>query len=1030
MKNKIVFIVIFLSTIIFSGWAQVRTITGIVVDDMNEPVYGANVVEDKTTNGVSTDANGAFRLNLTGKSNYFTVSFIGYKPQRIKVDARSSYKLQLEVDAMELEDVVVVGYGTQKKASVVGAITQVRSEDLQQASVPNLTNAIAGRVAGVITVMGSGKPGSDDSKIYVRGQATTNSTDPLVLVDGVERDWKQIDPEDIESFSVLKDASATAVYGVRGANGVILITTKRGKIGKPVFNISVQSAIQQPIRTPKYLNSFGYGTLMNEALTNDGKPKEYTDEDLRHYLTHDSPYTHPDNDYYEDFIRKSSLQYIVNANASGGNDFMKYYISANILHQDGLYKEFENQDYNTNTQYNRYNFRSNLDFNVTKNLSVGVDLTGRLELRKQPNFDADIFDKIRRLPPNWQPYINPDGTVGGRSDESRLAPFALVTLYGNRRRNKNVLEGNFKLEEKMDFVTKGLSFRALVGYNSSFESRRDISTKPLLYQYDRFGIYTKNRDRADISISTGKGPGSRRISLEAALNYSRTFKEHAVTAMVLYQQIQNYDQWNIPTGYLGWVGRATYSYKQRYLFEVNAGYNGSMQFSKDHRYGFFPAVSLGWVVSEESFLKENKILSYLKLRGSYGEIGNDKIGNFKYLYEQIYRTVKDSQLYQWNWGEKPGNTSGNRGLIEGQLGNDRVGWERARKMNIGFDAKFFDDKLSLTADYFYENRTDILAIPYSIPLVLGMNKPQSNEREDFQGLPPQNIGRVTNRGIDFELAYDGMVGKVKYFVKGNMTFARNKIIRIDEEGKKYDWQKIEGKRLGQHFGYTDIGLYQNEDFVTDANGALSLIGGFPVLKDGIPVPTMGVVYPGDCKYKDLNEDGIINSYDIGAIGKGSIPEFNYGITLGVSWNNFDMNILLQGAGNADQYFNEDAVWEFRANGKVMEQHLGRYNPGDPDTWNTATYPRLHASDNPNNHVKSTRWLFSRNYFRLKNMEIGYTIPKSVLSKIHIKKIRVFANGTNLLTYDHMLNWDPESPSSDGNQYPQTRNWNVGINVNF
>lgn len=1032
MKNKILFIIILLSAIAVSGWAQTKTITGVVVDELNQPVYGANVVEDKTTNGVSTDIEGKFQLDLTGKSNYFTISYIGYKTLHIKIDSTPFYELQLEVDATQLEDIVVVGYGTQKKASVVGAITQVKSEDLQQASVANLSNAIAGRVAGVITVMGSGKPGSDDSKIYIRGQATTNSTDPLVLVDGIERDWKQMDPEDIESFSVLKDASATAVYGVRGANGVILITTKRGKIGKPAFNISVQSAIRQPIRTPKYLNSYGYATLMNEALTNDGKPKEYTDEDLQHYLLHDSPYTHPDNDYYNDFIRKAAMQHKINVSTSGGNDFMKYFISANISLQEGLYKHFENQDYNTDTQYDRYTFRSNLDFNVTKNLSIGVDLTGRLELRKQPNFDADIFDKIRRLPPNWQPYINPDGSIGGRSDETRLAPFALVTLYGNRRRNKNVLEGAFKLNEKMDYVTKGLSFRALIGYNSSFESKRDISTKPELYQYDRFGVYTKNRDRQDISISTGKGPGNRRISFEAALNYSRTFNDHAVTAMVLYQQIQNYDQWNIPTGYLGWVGRATYGFKQRYLFEVNAGYNGSMQFSKDHRYGFFPAVSLGWVVSEESFLKDNQFLSYLKLRGSYGEIGNDKIGNFKYLYEQVYKQVKDNQKYHWNWGQTYTglNAADKRGLIEGQLGNDKVGWERARKMNIGFDAKFFDNKLSLTADYFHENRTDILAIPYSIPLVLGMNKPQSSERDDYQGLPPQNIGKVVNKGVDFEVAYNGTAGKVDYFIKGNMTFAHNKIIRIDEEGKKYDWQKREGKRLGQHFGYTDIGLYQKEDFVLDPNGDLSLVGGFPVLKDGIPVPTMGVVYPGDCKYKDLNGDGIINSYDIGAIGKGSVPEINYGITLGVDWNNFDVNVLFQGAGNADIYFNEDAIWEFRANGKVMEHHLGRYNPEDPASWQTATYPRLHASDNSNNHVKSTRWLYSRNYFRLKNLEIGYSLPTSFLSKIHIKKLRIFANGTNLMTIDHVMNWDPESPSSDGNQYPQTRNWNIGINVNF
>lgn len=1028
MKNNIVISIICLLTCVIPAWAQNKSIKGTIVDETGEPVYGANIVEDKTTNGTTSDIKGQFTLTLKGNSNVINITYIGYETIRYKVTSKNNVMFTLKPAVNELEDVVVVGYGVQKKASVVGAITQVKSEELQQASAPNLTNAIAGRVAGVITVMGSGKPGSDDSKIFIRGQATTNTTDPLVLVDGVEKDWHQIDPEDIESFSVLKDASATAVYGVRGANGVILITTKRGQKGKPVLHVSVNATVQQPIRTPNYLNSYWYATLMNEALRNDGKAPEYTPEDLQHYLTGDSPYTHPDNDYYEDFIKKASFREQVNISASGGTDFMKYYISANILHQEGIYKEFENAQYATNTNYNRYNFRSNLDFNITKNLSVGVNLTGRLEVRKQPNFNEDIFDKIRRLPPNWQPYINPDGSLGGRSDESRLAPFALVSQYGNRTRNKNILEGEFSIKEKMDYITKGLSLRALVGFNSAYSSRRDITAKPELWQYNRFGVYTKNRSREDIGISTGKGPGTRRISFEAALNYERTFKDHAVTAMVLYQQSQYWDQWNIPTGYLGWVGRATYAYKQRYLFEVNAGYNGSMQFSKDHRYGFFPAFSAGWVVSEENFLKENHILSYLKLRGSYGEIGNDKIGNFKYLYEQRYYVAPDNQKYHWYFGEN--TTDKKRGIIEGMLGNNKVTWERARKANIGFDAKFFDNKLSVTADYFREKRTDILAIPYSIPLVLGFNRPQNSEREDKQGLPPENLGRVTNQGMDFEIGFNGSIRKFNYFIKGNFTFARNRIERLDEEGKKYEWQKGEGKRIGQHFGYTDIGLYQKEDFVLDANGELELLGGFPILKDGIPVPTMGVVYPGDCRYADLNGDGIINSYDIGNIGKSSIPEYNYGVTIGADYKGFDINILFQGAGGADVYFNEDAIWEFRQQGKVMEHHLGRYNPDDPSSWAMATYPRLHSSDNENNHQKSTRWLFSRNYLRLKNMEIGYTLPKSILSKIKIQKIRVYLSGSNLLTFDNVMNWDPESSNSSGSQYPQMRNWNFGLNVTF
>lgn len=1029
MKVRILTLIVLLTVGIINVIAQNRTISGKILDEMNEPVIGANIIENNTNNGTSTNVNGEFRLVLSGQSDIIRVTYIGYKTIRYRVTNTSTITLKLEPESSELEDLVVIGYGAQKKASVVGAITQIKSEDLQQSSVPNLTNAMAGRVAGVITVMGSGKPGADDSKIYIRGQSTTNSTDPLILVDGIERDWKQIDPEDIESFSVLKDASATAVYGVRGANGVLLITTKRGQTGKPVLKVSLQTAIQQPIRTPKYLDSYGYATLMNEALRNDNKPEEYTDQDIELYLSGESPYTHPNNDYYNDFLKKFSIQNLINLNASGGNDIMKYYISANILQQEGLYKEFENTQYNTNTNYNRYNFRSNLDFNVSKNLSLGVDLTGRLEVRKQPNFGEDLFDKIRRLPPNWQPYINPDGSLGGRSDETRLAPFALISQYGNRSRNKNILEGSFKLNEKLDFILNGLSFRTLIGFDSSFESRRDISTKPELWQYDRFGTYTKNRSREDISISTGKGPGNRRISLESALNYAQTFNDHAVTGMLLYQQNQNWYQWDIPTGYLGWVGRATYSYKNKYLFEINAGYNGSMQFSKDHRYGFFPALSAGWVLSEEKFWGENNSFSYLKLRGSYGEIGNDKIGNFKYLYEQIYNSAPKNQRYNWIFGEK--NYTTTYGLIEGMLGNDKVSWERARKSNIGFDSKFFNNKLSFTFDYFFENRDDILAIPYSIPLVLGFNNPQNSEREDKQGLPPENIGKVINRGFDLELSYNGKISEdFNYFIKGNFTLAKNKIMRIDEEGKKYEWQKMEGKRIGQHFGYTDIGLFQVSDFEQDTSGELLLIGGFPVLKEGVPIQTMGVVYPGDARYADLNNDGIINSYDIGNIGKSSIPEFNYGLTLGGNYKGFDVNILLQGAGGAHTYFNEDAIWEFFAQGKVMEHHLGRYNPEDPSTWETATYPRLHATDSENNHQKSTRWLFERDYLRLKNVEIGYSLPSSVLNVIGVSRIRTFVNGTNLLTFDNLMNWDPESSNSTGSMYPQLRNWNCGINITF
>jgi TonB-linked SusC/RagA family outer membrane protein len=454
-----------------------------------------------------------------------------------------------------------------------------------------------------------------------------------------------------------------------------------------------------------------------------------------------------------------------------------------------------------------------------------------------------------------------------------------------------------------------------------------------------------------------------------------------------------------------------------------------MQFARGHRYGFFPAIAMGWVASEEDWWKENiYVVDYLKIRGSYGEVGNDRIGNFKYLYEQRYSLMPAEDGWNIKWGETGGTSE--RAIAEGQPGNDRVTWERAKKSNIGFDARLFDSKLTISTDFFQERRVDILAIPYSVPLVFGMNNPQNSERTDKQGLPPENIGIVENKGIDMEVGFQSKIRNLKYYVKGNFTFARNKIIRMDEEGKKYDWQKREGKPIGQHFGLTDIGLYQKEDFLMDDAGTLLLEGGYPALKPGIPLPSFGVVYPGDCMYADLNGDGLIDSYDMGNIGHGAVPEYSYGLNLGVSYRNFDLSILFQGAGNADFYFKEDAVWEFNQMGKVMTQHLGRYNPQDPATWATATYPLLHPAENPNNHQKTTRWLFSRNYLRLKNVELGYNMPKNLTQKIGISATRIFVSGNNLLTFDKMMNWDPESGSENGNQYPQLRLWNFGISVTF
>ncbi len=1029
MKSNILITLLFLSICALPARAQNRTVTGSVWDDSEGiELLGATVMETGTTNGVVTDMDGNFKITLTKNNSTLTVSYVGYDPKVITIGKENHYKIQLSNSSQMIDEIVVVGYGTQVKASVVGAITQVSSEELEKSSTPNLTNALAGRASGIITVMGSGKPGDDDSKIYVRGQATPNGSEPLVLVDGVERDWKEVDSNDIESFSVLKDASATAVFGVRGANGVILITTKRGKKGKPVIKASVQTAFQQAIRLPEYLGSYDYATLYNEALRNDNKQPVYSEKDLEHYRLGDSPYTHPDNDYYNDILKKTAMQEIVNVSVSGGTDFVNYYVSGNFLTQSGLYRSFKNDKYPTNNRYTRYSLRSNLDFNVTKTTKVGIDITGRMEIRNQPNNNSAIFDRIQKMAPNWQPYVNPDGSMNNNSRDL-FNPILMIGHMGYRWNYKNVLESSFKLDQKLDFITKGLTFKFLGSLNSNYRSQRYINEEPDAWTYTKFGQYNADMARVETSYSRSQGPAERNNSMQYSLNYNRTFGDHAVTGLVLYLQDQYWSGYNIPYARLGWVGRTTYAYKSRYLFEVNVGYNGSTNFAKDKRYAWFPALSLGWILSEENFWKENfSLIDYFKIRGSYGEVGNDKIGSYQYFYEQIYFESPAGDGNQIYWGEVNGNRE--KGIIEGKLGNDEVTWERAKKTNIGIDMKMFNSRFSVSADLFYEYRQDILSVPYSVPLVLGMGSPSSSSR----GLPPANIGIVKNRGFDVEAGYNGKVNDFSFTVKGNFTLARNKYKKIDEENIVYEWQSKVGRPIGQLFGLKDIGLYQVDDFKQNTDGSLLLEDGVPVLKEGLPIPSFGAVYPGDCRYEDLNGDGVIDTYDRGAIGRSKVPEYSYGLTLGGNYKGFDLTLLFQGAGGANMPLKEFAVWEFYTttggNGKVMKHHLDRYNPEDESTWATAKYPRLHSGTNANNHQNSTRWLYNRSYLRLKNAELGYTIPKPAIAKIGLSACRVFVSGTNLLTFDSMLNWDPESSSETGSAYPQVRNWNVGINITF
>lgn len=1016
MKNLISIIITF-CLFSFQLYAQQMTVSGRVSDEADIELVGVNIIVKGTNKATVSDLEGKFSLSVK-KGDVLVFSYISYETKEVLIKDQSVLNVSLEPKVSELDEIVVVGYGTQKKESVVGAISSVKADELKQSASANLSNAIAGRISGVMTKMVSGRPGADDSKIYVRGLATMNDASPLILVDGVERSFDQIDPEDIESFSVMKDASATAVYGVRGANGVILVTTKRGMKNKPVVSLNTSVAVQSPIRLAKPLDAYNFALLKNEAIRNDGgnlNAYDYSsEEDLQHYLLGDSPFTHPNNDLLDMFLKKYTPQAQVNFNVRGGTDFVKYFVSAGFLYQDGIYKQYDNTDYSTNANYKRVNLRSNLDFTVTKTTQISVDLSTSLRsrhnigMKNRLSYDSgpesnNLFEVLMRQPANYMTLKNPDGTYGAGSMDpvgsGMRNPLQIIERGGYYHVNNDVLEGNFKLNQKLDFVTKGLSFKAMAGITAFESSSQTLTECPYTIRYTKFGEYDRSIMTEEVlpSLTTQTLNDYQRIYLEASFNYARDFGPHKVTALALYNQTQYFSKAAVPSGYLGFVGRLTYGFKNKYLGEINMGYNGSNQFAEGHRYALFPAFSAGWVISEEGFWKENvPFIDFFKIRGSYGEVGNDKLGGQAYLYQHVYNPG-NANFGNYNFGTTP---QGLNGYTEGRLGNELVTWERARKSNVGLDLRLLKGKLTLSADYFREDRRNILLTNQSIPNVLGI------------GLPPENIGKVRNQGGEFELGYTNNAGKFNYYVKGNVSYARNKILFKGESPQLYDWMATTGQSLGQHFGLVSLGMFKSQEEIDKAP------------------KQFGDVKIGDLKYKDLNDDGVIDGYDECPIGYSNVPRIQFGLSAGFEWKGIDFSMLWQGAAQFSAYFAYGAVWEFMDGGNVQEMHLNRFNPEDPSSWDTATYPRLHNGNFPNNHRKSDFWLKKGDYLRLKNLEIGYTFPKTMLSKVGISRLRAFVSGTNLLTFDYVKNFDPETEQERGYNYPQMAQYTLGFNFQF
>lgn len=1009
-------------------WAQQRQVTGIVKDQTGEPIIGASVLEKGSTNGVITDLDGNFKLTVSNAVKaVLQISYVGYKTQEISVNGKTLLEVVLKEDTELLDEVVVVGYGAQKKESVVGAISQVSSKELLASPAANVSQAIAGKIPGVITTQTSGAPGQDDTKINIRGRATfAGDGSPLILVDGVERTFSQIAPDDIETISVLKDASATAVYGVRGANGVMLITTKRGRDQKPEVNLTANWQIQSPTRSDTYLDSYQSVVLLEEALKNDGLPSQFSANDIEMYrksaageLSGLDAMLYPNVDWYDEVLKKSAPAQRYNVSVRGGTKRMRYYASAELYDQKGLIKELSQDMYGNSSSpsYRRYAFRANMDLFLTKDLTFSVNFGTRFEERRGSNTSesstfSQTFYELNHTPGWLFPvsYEVQNGestkTLYGGSSQYQSNIVAALAKGGYYRATNTINETNFVLDYKMDWLTKGLSAKGMVSfdYDSYYKKmfKADFATYELNDRdnYESMDAYNQFNSDGELAYSK-ENSTTYKLYMEAQVNYARQFGKHDVTAMALYNQNDYRYNSELAKRYQGLVGRVTYGYDDRYLAEFNAGYNGSENFLQGKRFGFFPAVSLGWRISNEEFMAGTaQWLNNLKIRASYGEVGNDIYtvnGTAqRFLYEEKWSQVSNAYYF---------GSSGKTGIYESQYPNLGVTWERAHKYNVGLEFGLWNGLLNGNVDVFYEKRNDILTSYLTRPQWVGV------------ALAAGNLGETKNSGYEIELKHNNRINEdLSYNVGLTYSHARNEIISMDEPELKTAYRKREGNPISQYFGLIA------EGFVTQAD----------LDNPDFPVSTFGTVKVGDLKYKDANGDGFIDDRDESRIGYSDIPENTYALSLGVNYKGWGFSVMFQGVDHVSRYYDAEAMYAFVSGGKVKEHHLERWNPAQSEAYNLqhANYPLLHY-DNYGDHNQRTNSFFLKNgsFVRLKNIELSYTLPENWSKVAGMSNCRLYVNANNLITWDHLNNLtDPESNGS--NRYPIMKTVNFGVNIKF
>lgn len=999
------------------------------VYDKYGPVSGAGIIVKGTKQGTVTDINGNFTL-LLSKGSVFTISYLGYEDREVKYNGEKTIRVELIENATLIDEVQVVAYGTAKKATITGSMSSIRTEDILKTPASSIANALSGKVPGLSTIQFSGQPGADDPSVFIRGvgSLSQNLSAPLILVDGVERSFYQLDPNEIEDITVLKDASSTAVFGVRGANGVIIVTTKRGEKGKAKINFSTSVALQTPVRMPEFANSYEYATAYVNAQKHDGVPQEkwaFDKEAIEAFRTGSNPIAFPNTDWVKMLIKKVAPQSQHNLTVSGGTKNVKYFASLGMFTQDGLFRSFE-QDYNSNFNYKRLNYRINLDINLTSTTLLKLNLGGRLNDKRTPNYENkgnNISFLFRDI--YWAPPFGGVGFHDGMwvvSDPKRFnlpgdIRDALYPYYG---RGYSITEGNilnfdFKLEQKLDFITKGLKGHLKGSYNSGLYYDKVFSgSEPYfeaMLQSDKSIKYRKVGDKVGLSFKD-RTSQSRDWYVEGALNYARDFGKHHVTMLAMYNQSLKYYQGggfnSIPRGYIGFVGRVTYNYAMKYMIDANLGYNGSENFAKGKRFGVFPAISIGWTLSEEPFMQWIKpIVSYMKIRASYGIVGNDRTpsgSRFLYLPDS-YNPSSGGYLFGTGLGTY------NPGADEAKKGNPDVTWEKCAKQNYGIDINFFKSRLKIVADYFIENRKDILTERQILPGYLEVK------------LPTLNIGKVKNKGFELSASWRDRIRSFNYNISANLSYAKNEIIYMDEIPYPYDYMKRTGKPVGQQFGRIYDGFFSEEDVL-----AYKTNKGKP---GGIPDHGTGFVpKPGDVKYKDLNADGKIDELDRSAIGYPEYPLLTGGLNLGFSYKGFDFSMTWSAATMTSRYFRDIYRDPF---GEVNSRSLIKYMVTDawtPEKGNKALAPAISFKNKNNNTVDSDLWLRDASYIRLKNIELGYSIPQKIVEKLYIRSLRFSVSGYNILTFDKLKIVDPEIRANDRSMYPLVTVINLGAKIGF